>query len=203
MLRTLPFFILIFLLGCNYSPSHKNQKKVIVLDNNLGNLIIYPTEKFDTLYSWISQNDIRCGTRKIFKITNKQSSLEEHSGFYSKFTADSIYEITISQPAHVDCKDSSRIIDREYLNQKVTMRKTTNPEKPFEKIEIRKIDERDFLVFACKTEKDNLDISNIQAETLLEGYLIKISFTCVANDCEDFIFNMEKFLDKIEFTDNN
>ncbi|GHT31218.1 hypothetical protein FACS189434_00570 [Bacteroidia bacterium] len=133
----------------------------------------------------------------MYRFANKKYMLlrEDGNWFYAK--PDSLYQVTIMYPTHLDCGDTATI-NNDILNFMIEDYKMQRPSINIETKEIRNIQGKDFIVIGYKMEKKwNLDLN-----TEINGRLILIKFECQSENCTCFADKIEKSLNSIEIITN-
>lgn len=177
--------------------------KTIDLKNDLGQLSISLPIDFDTSYSWMRYSDYRCGAQQLVRFANTNYSMLRETGYLNLEIPDSLYELTVSQPEHPECADPEYVIDQSYIDNHTSARLMENTKANFEINELRTINGRVFAVFAEVSTSRDMTNAYLQARTIIQGQVISLTFTCLRQDCRDFIQCMDKSLQTIEITAGN
>lgn len=188
---------------CTHRLPSEYVNKTFELKNNIGSLSIFLPIDFDTSYTWTRYSDYHCGAQRLVRFANTNYSMLQETGYFSLEVPDSLYELTVSQPEYPECVCHDFVLDQSYIDNHLAARLMENTSARFEINELRTINQRVFAVFAETHAMKNMTNANLQATTVIDGQEIVLTFTCLRQDCSDFIKYMEESLNTIRITAGN
>lgn len=200
------FFGYIFILGCNdNSNTIKETETVFYTQDSLYKVSFIKPEELDTIYSWFSSNCTSSISEHRYRYSKKKFPITKESGWFQSPIADSTYRLTLS---HIEGYISKTEIDfvgvnkpEWFLVNQMARSKEAgwNIDTFFSKRTM--INNRDFMVFAYKINKDYPNkywTHCLTAMTVVDSNILKFECECRAKDCEKFIGRMEKAINTIK-----
>jgi hypothetical protein len=183
-----------------------NDKKIYLLErdsnygfkDSLAVLSIKVPGRLDTFYHWIDYSDYTGGQFMYYRFANRRYSVYKDFsglGYLTKELPDSLYQLSIRYKPFKEIPDSimKRVkIDTNEIGYKMPHPKYFNG---WIKREVRKINERDFIILAYHDETwlKNLPFKIvIKACTYIDNRMLEVLGECDAKDTTAFIDNMYK-----------
>ena len=202
-MRKLLCILTILLIACESQVPKSFLEHTIKLENEIGEMRISLPPEFDTTYSWTNYTDNICDDKEMMRFANSKYSLLQETGFIYLILPDSLYQFTVFQSRKSECEDKSIRIDKKYLEQCKEYLNANSLDASKELIEIRTINNRDFIVSTLTNESNGKHTRILKAKTIVNGQMLIIEFKCYAINVNGFLERMEKSLSTIKITAGN
>lgn len=208
-IKTYITLLYLLLSGCDYvdkiSTDFSQNRKSIVLNNNLGEIDFFIPSSFDTLLIWENRSDCApCCDSFSYRWANSKFSLVKESGFFQNELTDSLFQFTITHKKDLNCLSAIEI-DKETLLELTSIIESSYQEAFSDNLlwqirEIRNINNQLFIVYGYsgKSSIGTEQYAILKAITKINNEDVHFTYECEASNCQRFIDSMIESMNSIK-----